>query len=228
MFLDRDGVINENRPDSVKSWEEFAFLPGVFTPLQQLAQDGRPVIVVSNQGVIGRGLTSREAVEQVHSRMRADINSRGGRIDAIYYCPHHPDDGCECRKPRPGLLLQAADEMRLDLASSYLIGDAVTDVEAAIAAGCWPILVLTGRGRGQAGPLRERGYGWVPIVSDLSEALDLVSSPPHLYQRTAASRGRRTSSCDRNKRSVRCVHDEFQLSPFAPQPRVSARSLNCS
>jgi D-glycero-D-manno-heptose 1,7-bisphosphate phosphatase len=95
-------------------------------------------------------------------------------MDAIYYCPHHPDDGCACRKPKPGLLLRAARELGLDLARSYLVGDAVSDVEAARAAGCCPILVLTGRGQEQQRLLRQRGLDRVPVVRDLAEAVALI------------------------------------------------------
>jgi D-glycero-D-manno-heptose 1,7-bisphosphate phosphatase len=174
VFLDRDGVINENRPDHVKSWDEFVFLPGVFEPLRLLARVGRPIVVVSNQAVINRGLVSRETVEGIHRQMCAEIAHHGGRVDAVYYCPHRPDESCECRKPRPGLLLRAASELRLDLARSYFIGDAFSDVEAALAAGCSPVLVLTGRGQGQSILLRERD-DHVPVVSDLAGALGLIS-----------------------------------------------------
>ncbi|HID24181.1 MAG TPA: D-glycero-beta-D-manno-heptose 1,7-bisphosphate 7-phosphatase, partial [Planctomycetaceae bacterium] len=149
VFLDRDGVINENRSDYVKGWEEFVFLPGVFEPLRLLAQNHQAIVVVSNQSAVGRGLVSRETVVAIHRRMQAEIQRRGGRVDAIYYCPHHPDAGCDCRKPRPGLLLRAARELSIDLSRSYLIGDAVSDIEAALAVGCTPIFVLTGRGQEQ-------------------------------------------------------------------------------
>jgi len=174
VFLDRDGVINENRSDYVKCWEEFEFLPGVFDPLRFLAQNHKVIVVVSNQSAIGRGLVPGEVVEGIHRRMRIEIQRRGGRIDGVFYCPHRPDDNCGCRKPRPGLLLRAADELNLDLAGSYFVGDAVSDVEAALAAGCAPIFVLTGRGREQRPLLHENGYNSVPVVRDLAEAVSLL------------------------------------------------------
>ncbi len=174
VFLDRDGVINENRADYVKRWEEFAFLPGIFHPLRLLAQNHVAVVVISNQSAIGRGLVSRETVEEIHYRMRREIELRGGRIDGVYYCPHRPDEGCECRKPKPGLLLQAARDLGIDLGSSYLIGDAVSDIEAALAAGCSPIMVLTGRGQQQLPVLRQRGLDHIPVARDLAEAVSMI------------------------------------------------------
>lgn len=176
VFLDRDGVINENRADYVKSWDEFVFLPSSLDALRSLAAACDTIVVVSNQAAIGRGLVARETVEDIHRRMGEAIRGRGGAIDAIYYCPHHPDEGCACRKPRPGMLRQAAAEHGIDLARSYFIGDTVGDVEAAIAAGCAPILVLTGLGGEQGAAMRQRGYEHVPVVRDLAEAVALVSA----------------------------------------------------
>ncbi len=175
VFLDRDGVINANRADYVKCWTEFVFLPGVFEALQCLSESRRLVVVVSNQSAVGRGLTAPESVEAIHGCMRTEIERRGGRIDAVFHCPHRPDEDCECRKPRPGLLLRAARELGLDLARSYLVGDAVSDVEAALAAGCTPLLVLTGRGADQQRLLAERGHVGVPVVRDLAEAVSWIA-----------------------------------------------------
>ncbi len=147
IFLDRDGVINRSRPDYVKSREEFEFLPGVLEALRHLSVTPYTIVIVSNQSCIGRGLVAKETVDDIHFRMLQVIRRAGGRVDAIYYCPHHPNDGCECRKPRPGLLLRAAEELNLDLAASWLIGDSSSDLEAALAAGVHPILVRTGHGK---------------------------------------------------------------------------------
>jgi D-glycero-D-manno-heptose 1,7-bisphosphate phosphatase len=180
VFLDRDGVINENRPDHVKSWDEFVFLPDIFDPLHQLTQDGRSVVVVSNQAAINRGLVDQETVKQINRQMCGEIARRGGRIDAVYFCPHRPDEGCDCRKPRPGLLLRAANEMGLDLARSYLVGDALSDIEAARAAGCSPILVLSGRGEQQLRLLRQRQLDDIPVVQDLAEAIAFICAKGQL------------------------------------------------
>ena len=174
VFLDRDGVINENRADYVKSWEEFVFLPNVFEPLRQLAQNGLLTIVVTNQSAINRGLVSRETVDTIHRQMCEVVSRNGGRIDAVLTCPHRPDENCRCRKPEPGLLLQAAERFDLDLPRSYLIGDALCDIAVGLAVGCRPILVLTGQGREQLPRLVEEGYSGYHVTADLTEAMELV------------------------------------------------------
>jgi D-glycero-D-manno-heptose 1,7-bisphosphate phosphatase len=170
IFLDRDGVINLNRPEHVRSWEEFEFLPQALAGLQVLGEIGRPVIVATNQSVIGRGLTDRAAIDEIHARMVAAVAAAGGRIDLVCCCPHSPEDDCDCRKPRPGLLLTAAAEMDLDLGRSYLIGDAISDIDTAAAAGCRAILVLTGRGAEAMRALRQQGRNCAHVASDLLAA----------------------------------------------------------
>jgi len=176
VFLDRDGVINENRDDYVKGWEEVRLLPGALEALARLAATPFRIVLITNQSAIGRGILTPAQVEATNRRLVEEIETHGGRIDGVYYCPHHPDDGCECRKPRPGLLLRAGRELGLELERSYLIGDAVSDVEGAIVAGCRPILVLTGRGQEQRPLLRQRGYDHVAVVRDLAEAVGLILS----------------------------------------------------
>lgn len=146
IFLDRDGVICANRADHVKNWQEFEFLPGAKKSLAALSQLNLPIIVVTNQAIVNRGLATTGVVEDIHRRMVAEITAAGGRIDRVIYCPHRPEDGCECRKPKPGMLLQAAQEMNLNLAGSYFVGDAASDLVAARQVDCQAFLVLTGRG----------------------------------------------------------------------------------
>lgn len=170
IFLDRDGVINENRADYVKSWREFTFLPGALPALALLAQMNLPIIVVSNQSAVGRGVMRRRDVDAIHHRMIAGILKAGGRIDAIFYCPHRPEEACTCRKPQPGMLLAAAAQLQLDLTRSVFIGDAETDVQAAQQAGCYPLLVRTGRGQREEQKLihnHARGY---LVMDDLAAA----------------------------------------------------------
>jgi D-glycero-D-manno-heptose 1,7-bisphosphate phosphatase len=152
IILDRDGVICENRSDHVKSWEEFQFLPGVKESLAALRQLDLPIIVVTNQAIINRGMVSAEVVEDIHQRMVAEVAACGGRIDRVIYCPHRPDEKCNCRKPEPGMLWQVAREMGLELSKSYLVGDAATDLIAGDRVGCRTFLVLTGRGVSQLLP----------------------------------------------------------------------------
>jgi D-glycero-D-manno-heptose 1,7-bisphosphate phosphatase len=171
VFLDRDGVIVENRPAYIKSWDDVEFLPGSLDALRRLAASPYAVVIVTNQSAVGRGIVSLEQAESIHRRIVAEIVRQGGRIDASYLCPHSPLDGCSCRKPAPGLLLQAAKDLGLDLPHSYLVGDALSDLQAAQAAGVRGFLVLTGRGAAQAalgGLSPETGNS---VVADLSEAV---------------------------------------------------------
>lgn len=170
VFLDRDGVICENRPDHVKSWSEFRFLPGALLALRRLAATPFRIVVVTNQAIVHRGTVPASAVEEIHERMARAVRRFGGRLDAIYCCPHRPEEGCPCRKPKPGLLLQAARDLGIQLEGSYLIGDALTDMEAALAVGCQPILVRTGRGAAQAEQVIQRHPG-IPVFADLLEAV---------------------------------------------------------
>jgi D-glycero-D-manno-heptose 1,7-bisphosphate phosphatase len=173
IFLDRDGVINRQRPDYVKCWEEFEFLPGALDALRRLAEPGWPVAVITNQSAVGRGLVAAGTVAEIHRRMTAAVAAAGGRIDGVFVCPHRPDEGCTCRKPLPGLLLQAASAFGLRPADCYLVGDAVTDLRAARAAGCRPVLVRTGLA-GLDLPGLLAGEAGVPLVADLAAAADTI------------------------------------------------------
>jgi D-glycero-D-manno-heptose 1,7-bisphosphate phosphatase len=173
VFLDRDGTLNVERADYVKSIEELVLLPGVLDALARLATFNLPVILITNQSAIGRGLVSHRQMERIHRHLRALVQAARGRIDAIYVCPHHPDAGCECRKPRPGLLLTAANEWRLDLARCVFIGDSMADLQAARAAGCRPLLVRTGRQAQHLAELANCDPGFV-LVDDLSAAVDWI------------------------------------------------------
>jgi D-glycero-D-manno-heptose 1,7-bisphosphate phosphatase len=137
VVLDRDGVLNRRPPRAqyVRSWEEWQWLPGALESLKLLADSGYRVLVVSNQAGINRGAMSEADVLAVHERMRAEAAAAGGRIDAVYYCPHDWDEGCECRKPKPGMLFQAQRDHHLDLTHTPFIGDDERDAEAAEAAG---------------------------------------------------------------------------------------------
>ena len=145
IFLDRDGVINERIINGyVTEWLQFHFVEGAEQAVRDLARLRVPILVVSNQSGVGRGQVTHSALEQITRRFVARLERRGARIDGAYYCPHRPDEGCPCRKPLPGLLLQAARDWRVDLPASVMIGDAATDVQAAQAAGCRSILIDSG------------------------------------------------------------------------------------
>ena len=174
VFLDRDGVINLNRPDYVKSWDEFIFYPFAKLALSKLAKSDFLIIIVSNQSSIGRGIVKKETVDEINQKMKEEIEKEGGRIDAIYYCPHKPDEGCPCRKPNPGLLLKASEEWDIDLMKSYMIGDALSDIEAGKRAGCFSILVLTGRGKEQLHLFLNSPYQYDKLALDLLDAVDWI------------------------------------------------------
>jgi len=142
VFLDRDGVIN--RPAAggyVRSWEEFEFLPGVLAALRELHEAGWICVVVTNQSCVAKGICSREALDAIHAKMIRAVEAGGGWIERVYYCPHGPEDECECRKPKPGLILRAASELGIDLKSSFVVGDSPRDIEAGARAGCRTILI---------------------------------------------------------------------------------------
>ena len=147
IFLDRDGVINEDLEDYIKTWKEFQFIKGVQPALKQFHQAGIPVVVITNQSAIGRGLVTEGELSVIHNRMVNAVEKSGGRISKIYYCPHHPDAHCRCRKPRIGLLKKAAKELDLDLTKCVLVGDNLKDILAGNRAGCRTVLVQTGQGK---------------------------------------------------------------------------------
>jgi histidinol-phosphate phosphatase family protein len=147
IFLDRDGVINEDREDYIKSREEFRFIKGVRPALKKIHQAGIPVVIITNQSVIGRGLVTESELSFIHETMSKAVQKSGGRITKIYYCPHHPDDHCRCRKPRIGLLKKAARELNLDLKKCVFVGDNLKDIQAGNRAGCRTLLVQTGKGK---------------------------------------------------------------------------------
>jgi histidinol-phosphate phosphatase family protein len=151
------------------------FLPGAFEALRWLRQSAHAVVLVTNQSAVGQGLLSLEEAVAINRRVVAEIETHGGRVDAWYLCPHRPDHGCECRKPAPGMLWRAQKDLVLDLAQCYLVGDAVSDIEAARAVGARGILVLTGRGRDQAALLGKNNVASCPVAADLAAALNCIA-----------------------------------------------------
>jgi histidinol-phosphate phosphatase family protein len=146
VFLDRDGVLTRERPGYVKVPEELQVLPGIGQALRDLRKMGFRLVVVTNQSVVGRGLASDEQMERIHEKLRSELKQIGSSVDAIYYCPHLPGAGCDCRKPEPGLILKAAKDLGIDVSSSWMIGDKEIDVEAAKRAGCRAVRVKTNAG----------------------------------------------------------------------------------
>jgi D-glycero-D-manno-heptose 1,7-bisphosphate phosphatase len=147
VVLDRDGVINVDSDQYIKSPEEWKPIPGSLEAIASLTQAGFRVVVATNQSGLGRGLFDMATLNAMHNKMHKAVNQLGGRIDAVFFCPHAQDAGCACRKPQPGMLLEIAARFNLALADVPVIGDSLRDLQAASAAGARPILVLTGKGK---------------------------------------------------------------------------------
>lgn len=182
VFLDRDGVINRNRADHVKSWHEFEFLPGSLTGLALLHRAGYRTFVITNQAVINRGVLSSEDLDNIHRRLLAQVERAGGKIEAVLYCPHRPEENCGCRKPRPGLLEQVRQRYSVAPEGSWLVGDHANDIAAGLQAGCRTILVLSGRTvLGQTGGVAQPHY----VRTDLAAAARFIIEQDKALQAVA-------------------------------------------
>ena len=146
VVLDRDGVINFDSAQYIKSPAEWKPIPGSLEAIARLNQNGYRVVVATNQSGVGRGLFEMDTLNQIHRKMHQALEAVGGRIDAIFYCPHPADSDCECRKPKPGMYRRIADTLNVDLKGVPTIGDSLRDLQAGSAVGCQPYLVLTGKG----------------------------------------------------------------------------------
>jgi D-glycero-D-manno-heptose 1,7-bisphosphate phosphatase len=146
VILDRDGTINHDSDDYIKSPEEWVALPGAIDAIAKLNHAGWRVVIASNQSGLGRGLFDVATLNLMHEKMNKALSKAGGRVDAIFYCPHTPDDNCTCRKPLPGLFEQIGERFGADLHEVHAVGDSLRDAQAAAACGCIPHLVLTGKG----------------------------------------------------------------------------------
>lgn len=145
VFLDRDGVINKNRSDYVKTWKEFEFLPNAKKGIKLLNENGFKIIIITNQSVVGRGIITEKTLNEIHEKMLKELEECGCRIEKIYYCPHAPSDNCDCRKPKPGMLLKAANDFDMDLKKCCFIGDDIKDMQAGEKVDCKTYLVSEDR-----------------------------------------------------------------------------------
>jgi D-glycero-D-manno-heptose 1,7-bisphosphate phosphatase len=146
IILDRDGTINEDRDDFVKSPDEWVPIAGSLEAIARLNHAGWHTVVATNQSGLARGLFDMATLNAIHAKMNRALGEIGGRIDAVFFCPHGPDDGCTCRKPLPGLLTTIGERYGVSLRETYAVGDSLRDLEAGVAAGCAPHLVRTGKG----------------------------------------------------------------------------------
>jgi D-glycero-D-manno-heptose 1,7-bisphosphate phosphatase len=190
VFLDRDGVLIRD-VDHLTAASQIEILPGVPEALRRLRDAGRTIVVVTNQSVVARGLVTEEELRRIHTVLEAQLRSRGASLDAMYYCPHHPEGAvaryrvvCDCRKPEPGLLLRAAADMGIDLAASVMVGDLASDVEAGRRAGCRTILIRAagaragGPGGANIANIMERTRAAAPdhLASNLQEAAEWIAA----------------------------------------------------
>lgn len=180
VFLDRDGTICRE-VDYLADPGGLELLPGAAAAIAAFSAAGFEVVVITNQSGVARGLFDEQGLELIHQRLRELLAADGAHLDAIYTCPHHPNEGsppyrraCDCRKPLPGLLLRAASERHLALESSWMVGDDLRDVEAGRAAGARPILVATGKGAAARARALEEGRPVEHFMADLAACLPLI------------------------------------------------------
>jgi D-glycero-D-manno-heptose 1,7-bisphosphate phosphatase len=178
VFLDRDGVINRDAPNYVTSWDRFEFLPGSLSAIAALTAAGIDTIIVTNQSAVARGLMTPETLADIHDRLCRIVAQNNGRIRAIFHCPHHPDDRCDCRKPRPGMILQARDRYGLNLQSATMIGDRATDIVCGRRAGCGATILVRSGLEDDRWALARMGIQPDKIATNLAAAVRLITASP--------------------------------------------------
>lgn len=175
LILDRDGVINRDSDDYIRCVADWTPIPGSIKAIADLSRAGYRIAVASNQSGLGRGYFTEQDLEEIHARLCALVEDGGGHISGIFYCPHLPEEGCNCRKPATGLLDTIARELGEPLQGAYLIGDSLKDLQAAQAAGCRPLLVKSGKGMATLKTLHSGGAPLanpldIPVYDDLAAA----------------------------------------------------------
>ena len=173
VLLDRDGVINLDSDEFIKTPEQWQAIEGSLEAIALLNNHGYQVAVITNQSGLARGLFDEAMLESIHAKMRQQIVEKGGKIEAIYYCPHAPDSNCLCRKPNPGLLEAFAAEKHVNLKDTIFIGDSLRDIQAALTAGANPILVKTGKGEKT---LADNPGLNIPVFENLYDAAKYIIS----------------------------------------------------
>lgn len=174
VILDRDGVINQDSDAYIKSTDEWIPIEGSLEAIARLNHSGYTVVVASNQSGIARGYFDIETLSAMHRKMDNMLTQVGGRIDAVFYCPHGPDDGCSCRKPKPGMLLEIGQRFNIPLRKVIFIGDTVSDVKAATSANAKIMLVRTGKGEKAEKIIKAEGKISIPVYDDLADAVNAI------------------------------------------------------
>lgn len=172
IILDRDGVINLDSDDFIKSPHEFVPIPGSLEAIARLNRAGYRVAVATNQSGVARGLYDLATLEAIHAKLTGLLAEAGGELAGIFYCPHGPEDGCDCRKPKPGLMYQIARQFEIDLAGVPVVGDSLRDLVAGRAVGCVPYLVRTGKGERTLA--KAEGLEGVAVFDDLAAVVDAL------------------------------------------------------
>lgn len=192
VILGRDGVLNTYREDHVKAPEEWQPIPGALEAVARLNHAGWHTVVATNQAGIGRGMIDMASINAVHAHMNRQLMALGGRIDAVFFCPHTPEDGCDCRKPQPGMMKDIGRRYGLDLAEVPMVVDTLRDLQAAAAAGCPPHLVRTGRAAALDAPTLGRFVELVPasqVHHDLGAFADWLLTRDHIADSGAGALG---------------------------------------
>ncbi|KPF44749.1 histidinol phosphate phosphatase [beta proteobacterium AAP121] len=193
VILGRDGVLNEFREGHVTAPEEWVPVPGALEAVARLNHAGWHAVVATNQSGIGRGMIDMSAVNAVHARMHQRLQTQGGRIDAVFFCPHTPEDQCDCRKPKPGLLQDIGRRYGIALQNVPVVGDTLRDLQAATAAGCEPHLVLSGRASGLAGEALQQLLEQAPgaqVHANLGAFVDFLLARSETADSTTGGLGR--------------------------------------
>jgi D-glycero-D-manno-heptose 1,7-bisphosphate phosphatase len=190
VILGRDGTLNRYRDDHVKSPDEWLALDGALEAVSRLNHAGWHTVVATNQAGIGRGMIDMASINAVHAEMNRQLQAQGGRLDAVFFCPHTPEDCCECRKPLPGMMLDIAMRYGVELANVLMVGDTLRDLYAASAAGCEPHLVLTGRAAALAESELKRELAKLPrahVHADLAAFAEFVLTRDHVVDSSSGS-----------------------------------------
>jgi D-glycero-D-manno-heptose 1,7-bisphosphate phosphatase len=174
VIIDRDGVINHDSDDYIKSLAEWRPIPGSLEAIARLSQAGFTVAIATNQSGLARGLFQLEDLETINANLIEKVHELGGCVAGIFYCPHHPNDECECRKPKPGLINAIEKELGVSAEGAYFIGDSLKDLQAGLAKGCRPVLVKTGKGEGTLQNLPDNLRETVPVFEDLAAATNSI------------------------------------------------------
>ena len=172
LILDRDGVINYDSDEYIKSPEEWLPIPGSLKAIAKANRAGFRVIVVTNQSGLARGYFDMETLNAIHKKMHQKLARVGGKIEAVFFCPHDPDDGCDCRKPKSGMLNEIRDRLNISLEKVFFVGDTISDIQAARAAGTIPVLVRTGKGEKTLAA--DDDLADVQIFSDLASFIETL------------------------------------------------------